>query len=428
VSEATQATQVIGRELRVDIARYFAADVGNKIGLQINFLTLTWFTYDLTKSSLHLGILGFCFSIPFLFLSPIAGMMSDRRSRKKILIASYAGQVAIAALIVAANLTGTMTLPVVFAGALLAGSASAINTPALNGILKDFIKDDDLFSRLAGVAAADAKVGQIIGSAVFGFLYSLITASGTLVLYGVSSLIGLIGISGIKTAPVPRVERMKFKDAMAFAIAGRRYLFSHRALVFLVMLTAITVGARGMIFYQLPAIIDRQFDHGFSLSVGMVYTCGVSGGLVGAFILGRRKHTGGLVRWSIAAAALTSISLLAVYFSPHVSIAAIAIALLDMSVVLSTGIANSVLQILTDDSLRGRVLGFNQMSVNGFMSVFSLIAGTAAHLLGMPLVIIATAVMVALAVAAYVFSIPGQRANLEALYAARNLSADERPL
>ena len=46
----------------------------------------------------------------------------------------------------------------------------------------------------------------------------------------------------------------------------------------------------------------------------------------------------------------------------------------------------------------------------------------------MPLVVIATAVMVAIAVAVYVLSIPGQRANLEALYAARNLPADERPL
>lgn len=186
--------------MRIDIARYLTADIGSRMGNQLDFLTLTWLTYELEKSSLNLGILGFCYSIPFLFLSAPAGTISDRNSRKTVLLTGYVAHFLIAAVLVTINLAGVMTMPVIFAGALTIGSVSALTTPALSGILKDFIKNEDLFGRLSGVAAADGKFGQVIASAVFGFLYGIVAAAGTLILYGALALVSLISISGIKTA------------------------------------------------------------------------------------------------------------------------------------------------------------------------------------------------------------------------------------
>jgi len=74
-----QEPVTIDRRTRVDIARYFSADLGYRMGQQLSFLTLTWLTYSLAQSSLALGILGFFYNIPFLFLSPIAGVITVLR-------------------------------------------------------------------------------------------------------------------------------------------------------------------------------------------------------------------------------------------------------------------------------------------------------------------------------------------------------------
>lgn len=411
----------------MDIARYFTADIGYRIGQQISFLTLTWLTYSLSKSSTALGFLAFCYNVPFLFLSPAAGMISDRRSRKMVLMVGFGAQTLIAAGLVTAELTGTLTLPMIFGGAFLVGIFATITAPSVLVILKDFVKGDDLFGRLSGIAAANTKIGQLVASAGFGFLYGLIAATGTLLLSGIMALVSFISISGIKVVSEEHSKLAPGQTIYGFASDGRRYIFRHRAMALLVMLTAVPMAARGMIFYQLPAIVDRQFSSGH-LTMGIIYAVGVVGGLLGGIILGRRKNPRGIIRWSIVAAGMTSVSLIGVYFTQYAVVAAIAVAVLDMAFIFSMGIGNTALQIMTDNDHRGRVLGFLQMCVYGFLAVFSLASGILADFVGLPTLIIATAIVVAAVMIAYIVSIPWQREDLDGLYVAQNVKLENRPL
>lgn len=417
----------IDRRTRIDIARYFTADIGFRMGQQFSFLTLIWVTYSLGQSSTTLGILGFFYNIPFLFLSPFAGMISDLRSRKTVLMVGFSAQIVIAAGLVAAEMEGALTMPVIYAGALMVGIFATLTMPSLFAILKDFIVREDLFGRLAGLAAANAKLGQIIASSAFGLLFGAIAATGTLLLSGAVVLISLVSIAGIRIVSEKQPKANSGETAFAMMLDGSRYVLRHRALVLLVMLTAVPITARGMIFYQLPAIVHRQFESGH-LTMGMLYAAGVFGGLIGGFLLQRRKHTHNIIRWSIAAAGMTSVSLVAVYFADHVFVAALAFAMLDMSFVFSMGIGNAALQIITADHYRGRALGFLEMCIYGFLAFFSLGAGVLSDIHGLPTLIIATAIFVAGVTIFYVISIPGQRKDLDALYAAQNIKLEDRPL
>ncbi|MCP4380019.1 MAG: HAD-IC family P-type ATPase [Hyphomicrobiales bacterium] len=218
-------------------------------------------------------------------------MISDRRSRKKVLMIGYGAQTLIAAGLVTADLTGTLTLPLIFSGALLVGIFATITTPSVLVILKDFIKNDDLFGRLAGLAAANTKIGQLVASAGFGLLYGLIAATGTLLLSGVMALISFVGISGIKIVSEEHPKLAPGQTVLGFLVDGRRYIFRHRAMALLVMLTAVPMAARGMVLYQLPAIVDKQFNSGH-LTMGLLYAVGVVGGLLGGFILSAARARG----------------------------------------------------------------------------------------------------------------------------------------
>jgi MFS family permease len=417
----------IDQQTRVNIARYFTSDIGYRIGQQLSFLTLVWLTYSLGQSSIALGVLGFCYNIPFLFLSPIAGLICDLRSRKKVLMIGYGAQVVIAAGLMVAEATGTLTMPLIFAGALVVGTFATLTMPSSFAILKDFIKDEKLFGRLAGLAVANAKIGQIIASSAFGILYGMIAAIGTLFLSGLMALVSLVAVSGITILSEERPQPEPGQTITGFIVDGSRYIFAHRALVLLVVLTAVPITARGMIFYQMPAIVHRHFDSGH-LTMGMLYTAGVAGGLLGGLLLQRRKHTRDIIRWSIAAAGMTSASLLALAFTQHVLVAVFAVAILDMAFIFSMGIGNVALQIITDDHRRGRVLGFMEMCIYGLMALFSLVAGLLSHLLGLRVFIVGSAIAVGVVTVAYIISIPGQRKDLDRLYAAQNVKPEDRPL
>ena len=68
------------------------------------------------------------------------------------------------------------------------------------------------------------------------------------------------------------------------------------------------------------------------------------------------------------------------------------------------------------------------MCIYGFLAFFSLGAGVLSDIHGLPTLIIATAIFVAGVTIFYVISIPGQRKDLDALYAAQNIKLEDRPL
>src|SRR5437762_7122371 len=57
------------------------------LGQWIQQVTLGYVMYDLTGSSVLLGVMSTVRALPFLFLSPVAGVIVDRVDRRKLLLA-----------------------------------------------------------------------------------------------------------------------------------------------------------------------------------------------------------------------------------------------------------------------------------------------------------------------------------------------------
>ena len=70
------------REFRL----YFSGQAISLIGGFAYNVGMGWLAFRLTGSVALLGAIGFAQLAPTLFLSPVAGMLADRYSRRKILI------------------------------------------------------------------------------------------------------------------------------------------------------------------------------------------------------------------------------------------------------------------------------------------------------------------------------------------------------
>src|SRR5258708_25480401 len=82
---------------------FFAGQLISLIGTWMQTVAESWLVYRLTGSSVLLGSVNFAAQIPVFLLSPIGGVVADRFSRRRIVIATQAASMALA--LVLARLT-----------------------------------------------------------------------------------------------------------------------------------------------------------------------------------------------------------------------------------------------------------------------------------------------------------------------------------
>src|SRR5215467_9608337 len=67
---------------------FFAGQSVSLVGTWMTRIATSWLVYRLTGSALLLGVVGFAGQIPTFLLSPFAGVLVDRWSRHRLLIAT----------------------------------------------------------------------------------------------------------------------------------------------------------------------------------------------------------------------------------------------------------------------------------------------------------------------------------------------------
>src|SRR6202795_3197432 len=85
---------------------FFGGQLISLIGTWMQNVAQAWLVYRLTGSSLLLGSIGFASQIPMLLLSPLAGIVADRYSRQRIVIATQTASMLLAFALSALTLSG----------------------------------------------------------------------------------------------------------------------------------------------------------------------------------------------------------------------------------------------------------------------------------------------------------------------------------
>src|SRR5690606_23623095 len=88
------------------------------------------------------GWAGVCFAVPFILFSGYAGFLSDRNSKRRIVVLAKVAEVLIMAMGLLAFLSGSLTA--LFVVLFLMGTQSAFFGPGKYGILPELLRDEDL--------------------------------------------------------------------------------------------------------------------------------------------------------------------------------------------------------------------------------------------------------------------------------------------
>ncbi|MCL2316652.1 MAG: MFS transporter [Actinomycetia bacterium] len=311
--------------------------------------------------------------IPVIVLTPWAGLLADRLPRRRLLIATQAGQGFLAFVLGTLTLTGAVRLWHVFVLAFLLGCVTAMDGPVRQTFVTEMVPPD-MLPNAVGLNSASFNGSRLVGPAVAGLLIAAVGTGWTFVLNGCTFVATIAGLALMRPAllyqvPKAPVAKGQIRDAIAY-VRGRRDLL----MIFGIMATISCLGFNTQLTISLMAtkVFDRPAGQ-----FGLASSIFAIGALAGALLAARRRHP--RLRLVLTAAFCFGIASAISAAMPTYWTYGAAGALVGLCTLTLMTAANSVVQMSTEPALRGRVVALYLLVFQGVTPLGSVIVGVIAE-------------------------------------------------
>jgi MFS family permease len=313
---------------------------------------------------------------PQLLLLPWTGFAADHMDRRKLLMATQAGMGALALLLGLLTITHLVTLWDVYAFAFLFGCVSAFDAPARQVFVNELVGEEHL-SNAVGLNSTSFNAGRMIGPAAAGLTIAALGTGWAFLVNGLSFVAVLTSLYFLRRHELHPQERVEKKRGGV--TEGFIYVWNRPDLrASCIMLAFIgTFGFNFAIFISTMAVSVFHAGasrYGFLSSMMAVGT--VSGALLAA---GREKATFSLLCYGAAAFGI-GCALAAI--APVYWMFAVMLVVVGMAALTFANSSNSLMQLSTEPSMRGRVMAIRLAIALGGTPVGAPIVGWVADTWG----------------------------------------------
>jgi MFS family permease len=361
---------------------FFSGQLVSLIGTWMQNVGQAWLVLELTHSSFKLGVVSALQFAPMLFLSFFAGPLVDYFSKRKIIIVTQMILMLLAFTLAILDFTGIVQYWHVLILATLLGIVNTIDMPARQSFIIEMVGKDDLMNAIA-MNSSIFNAARAVGPAIAGLL---IGAAGTVLCFfvnGLSFLAVLWGLLLMKFENAPASEPRTYhvfediKEAM-------RYIKTTPVVMVTILLVAV-VSIFATNFTVLVPVFARQELHRDAAAFGFLLSSFGIGALIGAVSLAVLSRHGPKPAILLGGGMGLSLTLIMIGLQKTYGITALLLALSGWCMVTFFGMANTTVQLNTEDRLRGRVMSVYTFTFGGLTPFGSLFAGTVAHLIKAPL-------------------------------------------
>ena len=357
-----------------DYRFFWITSLCSSFAAQIVSVSLGWQIYDLTHSPLLLGLVGLAQFAPALLLVLVTGLAADRFPRRRIIQASLSIEVICALAFLVFSVTH---LPVVwpyFVMLVLIGTARAFIGPAGSSLAPNLVPPEALANAIA-MNATSWQLAGIVGPVAGGLLYGLgpAAAFGTAV---VLVLVAIVSIGQVKKQP--RVEGEP--TSMNTLLAGFHYIFEQKVVLGAISLDLFAVLMGGAV--ALLPIFARDILVVGPWGLGLLRSAPGVGAILTALLLARYpiKARAGVILFIFVAG--FGLCTLLFGLSQSVWLSVPLLALIGACDMVSVSIRETIMQLWTPDSVRGRVNAVNSVFIGASNELGEFRAGVMAAWLG----------------------------------------------
>jgi MFS family permease len=348
-------------------------------------ITMPWLVYHLTGSVFLLGVVSFAGQIPTFLLTPLAGVITDRWSKYNVILAAQVLSMIQAFILAILCLSGNVQLWQIVVLATGLGVVNAFEVPARQSFVIDMVeKKEDLGNAIA-LNSLIFNGARLIGPSVAGIILAASSEGVCFMINAISYvfvIVSLLMMEKIQKKPIK-----KETNVLRELIDGWHYTFGYAPIKHLIILLTIS-SLLGMSYSVLMPVFTKDILHGGSNVYGFLMGAAGFGALMGAIFLASKESVIKMGRIVPFSAMLFGLSLIGLAFSRSILVSLVLMLFIGLGMMMQTAASNTILQTITDDDKRGRVMGFYSMSIMGTAPFGSLLAGALAKGIGTPATII----------------------------------------
>ncbi len=340
------------------------------IGTWMQIVAQAWLVYELSHSAFLLGLDTFLGGIPIFLFSLFGGVLADRFERRKMLMASQWVQMASAFILTALVLLHLVQVWQILMLSFVSGFAQAFGGPAYSALIPTLVRKEDMPNAIA-LNSIQFNLATIIGPTLGGLAMVKLGDAWCFGLNGLSFFAPIISLSILTVRFLPEKTGESILSSMK---QGFRFIRDRDGMVALMVL------AFCMTFLAVPMrtflpVFARDVFHGgpetFTAFVSVVGVGSVAGALMVAW-LGqiRQKGRAALIMLVILGAAIGGFAL-----SKLLPLSFIVLFICGASTVGVFTMVTSLVQLITTNEMRGRVVSAYNFAFRGGMPMGNLVTG-----------------------------------------------------
>ncbi|MBV9571983.1 MAG: MFS transporter [Alphaproteobacteria bacterium] len=342
-----------GRDFGVFLASRFLSTAA----MQILSVAVGWHIYEISNSTLALGLVGLSQFAPMFLLTLPAGDISDRFDQRKVLSASLLIEGVCGVLLIALILAHVRSTVPFYLVLMLFGAARGFSGPAAQSLLP-FIVPAERLANAIGWGSSAFQTAVIAGPALGGLLY----VWGAPVSFAASAIFFLISGIAVSTLGGRRREKLEINTGSTErVIEGVRFVW-HRPVV----LGAISLDLFAVLLGGATALLPvfaRDILHVGPIGLGVLRSAPAVGAALVAVSLGRRPLTTNAGIKMFACVAIFGVFTIVFGISTNFWLSLAALFILGASDMVSVFIRSALIQFATPDAMRGRVSAVNMLFI-----------------------------------------------------------------
>ena len=345
-------------------------------------IVIGWQVYDIARTTMsvreaafQLGLIGLVQFVPLFLLTPVSGWTADRFDRRHVGRAVILLEMLCAAILFVATWRGFINLPILFGVAAVLGVARAFAGPAFGALAPNLVPRE-LLPRAIALSSTAWQAGAIAGPALGGILYDVTPHLP----YGVSAtLFAFSAICLFTIAPIPRPALQpgspirQMADGLGYVRRNRLVLGAITLDLFAVLLGGVTA--------MLP-VYARDILHVGADGLGPLRAAPALGATLTAIIFSFRPLKTNVGVKMLAAVVVFGAATATFGLSHWYPLSLAMLTLLGAADMFSVYIRQSLIQLHTPDSMRGRVGAVSTLAISASNELGEARSGFSAALLG----------------------------------------------
>ena len=362
---------------------WFFGQMTSLFGTWMQTTAQGYLVYQLTRSEAWLGYVGFASGIAAWIFLLYGGAVADRLPRRSLLVVTQSLSMLLALVLAALTFLRVVQPWHIILLAFSLGVVNAFDAPSRQSFVLEMVERPVLTNAIA-LNSTMFNLAMVVGPSVGGLAYALFGPGWCFVINGLSFVAVIAALLSMKLAP--RKPQARTGSTLAEIRAGLHAVATDRRILGIMCLLG-SVSLFGMSFVTLIPAWAVDILKGDATTNGFLQSARGIGALaaaLGVASLSPRRSRGAVM---ILATLFLPVLLVLFSFTRTLPLSLVVLLAVGASNIVANNLANSLVQTLTPDALRGRVMGVYMLTFFGFMPIGALLAGTAATVVGVRLTV-----------------------------------------